>query len=44
MVADALIYHPAVAHYNRFVATTSMQIKGRVKRTTNKPQLVATRP
>ncbi|KAK4549368.1 hypothetical protein LTR36_006365 [Oleoguttula mirabilis] len=22
MVADALIYHPAVAHYNRFVATT----------------------
>lgn len=23
MVADALIYHPAVAHYNKFVATTS---------------------
>ncbi|KAK5109974.1 hypothetical protein LTR62_006341 [Meristemomyces frigidus] len=22
MVADALIYHPAVSHYNRFVATT----------------------
>jgi len=22
MVADALVYHPAVAHYNRFVATT----------------------
>lgn len=23
MVADALVYHPAVAHYLRFVATTS---------------------
>ncbi|KAK0284184.1 Peroxisomal membrane protein PMP27 [Friedmanniomyces endolithicus] len=23
MVADALIYHPAVSHYNRFVATTA---------------------
>lgn len=22
MVADALIYHPVVSHYNRFVATT----------------------
>lgn len=22
MVADALIYHPAVSHYNKFVATT----------------------
>ncbi|GJD00895.1 peroxisomal biogenesis factor 11 [Colletotrichum higginsianum] len=22
MVADALIYHPSVAHYNKFVATT----------------------
>ncbi|KAI7060543.1 hypothetical protein KC343_g22590, partial [Hortaea werneckii] len=22
MVADAIAYHPAVAHYNRFVATT----------------------
>lgn len=22
MVADALVYHPAVAHYLRFVATT----------------------
>ncbi|KAG9979247.1 hypothetical protein KCU78_g15947, partial [Aureobasidium melanogenum] len=22
MVADALIYHPTVAHYNKFVATT----------------------
>jgi len=24
MVADALVYHPAVAHYLRFVATTGM--------------------
>lgn len=23
MVADALIYHPAVSHYQKFVATTS---------------------
>jgi hypothetical protein len=24
MVADALIYHPTVAHYLKFVATTGM--------------------
>ena len=24
MVADALIYHPAIAHYNKYVATTSV--------------------
>lgn len=23
MVADALIYHPAISHYQKFVATTS---------------------
>lgn len=22
MVADALVYHPVVSHYNKFVATT----------------------
>lgn len=27
MVADAVIYHPAVAHYNRFVATTSTRLR-----------------
>ena len=25
MVTDALIYHPAVAHYNKLVATTGMR-------------------
>jgi hypothetical protein len=32
MVADALIYHPTVAHYLKFVATTGMYaISGSLK-------------
>lgn len=34
MVADALIYHPSVAHFNRFVATTSKHSASNVERAT----------
>ena len=40
MVADALIYHPAVTHYNKFVATTRMRYTLQVSSSTQLTVLV----
>jgi hypothetical protein len=37
MVADALVYHPALAHWLRFVATTGAYI--RISRSSRTPQI-----